>query len=251
MSNSVATQRTASRSQRKGREAKAATAEAAASEDMLGLSQRIDQFILLHSARLDNWRESRGSAEKWQAGAAQRADLDAIVHAMEAVEGYHAYPGPKLFALLRERIAANDASGAARLARRISNALMTRVYRERPSEWDPHAEIEVDEAADIMPPGLGAAERRRPYFEVLFVSAQPASRWPTLADEVRRLRRPEDEFVYEPVFVGSFEDAFCAAAVNPSLTSVVVPEGFPFRSRFTCRSSKACATATRRRSLTT
>ena len=186
----------------------------------------------MHSARLDNWREITGLAEKWQAGAAQRADLDAAVAAMEAVEGYHAYPGPKLFALLRERIAANDAGGAARLARRISNGLMTRAYRERPSEWDPNAEMGVDEVADIMPPGLEGSERRRPYCEVLFVSAQPAARWPALADEVRRLRRPEDEFVYEPVFVGSFEDAFCAAAVNPALTSVVVPEGFPFRSRF-------------------
>src|SRR4051812_29455800 len=109
---------------------------------------------------------------------------------------------------------------------------MTRAYRERPSEWDPNAEMGVDEVADIMPPGLEGSERRRPYCEVLFVSAQPAARWPALADEVRRLRRPEDEFVYEPVFVGSFEDAFCAAAVNPALTSVVVPEGFPFRSRF-------------------
>ena len=109
---------------------------------------------------------------------------------------------------------------------------MTRAYRERPSEWDPHAEMGVDEVADVMPPGLEGSERRRPYCEVLFVSAQPAARWPALADEVRRLRRPEDEFVYEPVFVGSFEDAFCAAVVNPALTSVVVPEGFPFRSRF-------------------
>ena len=201
-------------------------------QDVIGQAQRIDQFLLMHSARLDNWREITGLAEKWQAGAAQRADLDAAVGAMEAVEGYHAYPGPKLFALLRERIAANDAGGAARLARRISNGLMTRAYRERPSEWDPHAEMDVDEVADVMPPGLERSERRRPYCEVLFVSAQPAARWPALADEVRRLRRPEDEFVYEPVFVGSFEDAFCAAVVNPALTSVVVPEGFPFRSRF-------------------
>ena len=86
--------------------------------------------------------------------------------------------------------------------------------------------------ADVLPPGLEDGEARRPYCEVLFVSAQPAARWPALADEIRRLRRPEDAFVYEPVFVGSFEDAFCAAAVNPALTSVVVPEGFPFRSRF-------------------
>ena len=217
----------------KGREkAGRSKSEPSSTSDLLRPTARIDQFLLMHSARLDNWREITGLAEKWQAGAAQRADLDAAVAAMEAVEGYHAYPGPKLFALLRERIAANDSGGAARLARRISNGLMTRAYRERPSEWDPNAEMGVDEVADIMPPGLEGSERRRPYCEVLFVSAQPAARWPTLADEVRRLRRPEDEFVYEPVFVGSFEDAFCAAAVNPALTSVVVPEGFPFRSRF-------------------
>ena len=217
----------------KGREKSGRSkSEPSSTSDLLRPTARIDQFLLMHSARLDNWREITGLAEKWQAGAAQRADLDAAVAAMEAVEGYHAYPGPKLFALLRERIAANDAGGAARLARRISNGLMTRAYRERPSEWDPNAEMGVDEVADIMPPGLEGSERRRPYCEVLFVSAQPAARWPALADEVRRLRRPEDEFVYEPVFVGSFEDAFCAAVVNPALTSVVVPEGFPFRSRF-------------------
>jgi len=49
---------------------------------------------------------------------------------------------------------ANDAGGAARLARRISNGLMTRAFRERPSEWDPHAEMGADEVADVMPPGL-------------------------------------------------------------------------------------------------
>src|SRR5829696_6909571 len=179
----------------KGRE-KSGRSNNGSAQDLLRPTARIDQFLLMHSARLDNWREITGLGEKWQAGAAQRADLDAAVAAMEAVEGYHAYPGPKLFALLRERIAANDAGSAARLARRISNGLMTRAYRERPSEWDPHAEMDVDEVADVMPPGLEGSERRRPYCEVLFVSAQPAARWPALADEVRRLRRPEDEFVY-------------------------------------------------------
>jgi arginine decarboxylase len=40
-----------------------------------------------------------------------------------------------------------------------------------------------------------------------------------------------DSFVYEPVFVGSFEDAFCATVLNPDLAAVVVHEGFAFRSR--------------------
>src|SRR6185369_6595609 len=38
-------------------------------------------------------------------------------------------------------------------------------------------------------------------------------------------------FIYEPIFVGSFEDAVCAAALNPSIISVVLAEGFPYRSR--------------------
>ena len=201
-------------------------------EDMLGGTRRIDQFLLMHSARLDNWREITALAESWQGGATERAELESAVAALEAVESYHAYPGAKLFAALHERIAANDASGSARLARRISNTLLTRAYRERPSEWDLHAEMAADEVADIMPPGLGESKVHRPYCEVLFVSAQPAARWPALVEEVRRLRRPEDAFVYEPVFVGSFEDTICAAAINPAITSAVIPEGFPFRSRY-------------------
>ena len=79
----------------------------------------------------------------------------------------------------------------------------------------------------MLPPTAGERRAQRPYFEVLFVNNQPAARWPALAAELRRLRRPEDAFVYEPVFVGSFEDAFCAAEVNPAIAAVVIAEGFP------------------------
>src|SRR4051794_11868239 len=162
----------------------------------------------MHSARLDNWREMTVLAEGWHAGTVQRKEVEAASAALEAVESFHAYPGPKLMAALRERIAADDAAGSARLARRFSNALLTGRYRERSSEWDLHGEMAADEVADVLPPGLGDRGARRPYFEALFVSAQPARRWPALADELRGLRRPEDDFIYEPVIVGSFEDAF-------------------------------------------
>jgi arginine decarboxylase len=78
---------------------------------------------------------------------------------------------------------------------------------------------------------LGREDGQRPYFEVLIVTGAPASRWNALRAEWRRLRRPLDPFVYEPVFVGSFEDAICAAMLNTELAAVIVHEGFPFRSR--------------------
>ena len=190
-----------------------------------------DQFLLIHSGRADNWREITTLADAWANKQGERAALEAALTALSASEEYHAYPGARLLAALTERIATNDAGGAAKLARRISNGLLTRVYRGRPAEWDVHDEMSSGEVADIMPTSSGETARR-PYFEVLFVNSQPAARWPALAGEIRRLRRPEDTFIYEPIFVGSFEDALCAAIVNPDIISVVLAEGFPYRSRY-------------------
>ena len=63
------------------------------------------------------------------------------------------------------------------------------------------------------------------------VTGVPAERWPALCAEWRGLRRPLDAFIYEPVFVGSVEDAFCATMLNPDLAAVIINEGFVFRSR--------------------
>jgi arginine decarboxylase len=185
----------------------------------------------MHSARADQWREMTTLAADWAKGGGTRAAVEGALSAMAALEEFHAYPGARLLGTLKERIAANDAAGTAALTRRFSNALLTRSYRERAGEWDVHDEMAADEVADIMPPALGERSNHRPYFEVLYVSVQPAARWPALAAELRRLRRPEDSFIYEAIFVGSFEDAFCAAAVNPDIAAVVLAEGFPYRSR--------------------
>ena len=193
--------------------------------------QRIDQFFVMHSGRSDRWRDLAHTAREWSEGSKKRADVERARAAISVIEAFHAYPGARLLGALDECIAGEDAAGAAALARRISNTLLTRGYRNRPGEWDPNDEMSEDEVANVMPPIHGERGANRPYFEVLFVNSQPASRWPALAAEIRRLRRPEDAFVYEAVIVGSFEDAFCAAAANPEIAAVVLVEGFPYRSR--------------------
>src|SRR5690242_21940113 len=65
----------------------------------------------------------------------------------------------------------------------------------------------------------------------MVVTGLPATSWPNMAAEWRKLRRPADGFVYETVFVGSFEDAFCGAMLNPDLAAVIVNEGFARASR--------------------
>ena len=84
---------------------------------------------------------------------------------------------------------------------------------------------------ELVPSTLARAEARRPYFETLIVTGVPASSWQGIAAEWRKLRRPLDAFVYEPVIVGSLEDAFCAAMLNSNIAAVVINEGFALRSR--------------------
>ena len=60
----------------------------------------------------------------------------------------------------------------------------------------------------------------------------PARRtaWQELAQDFRKLRRPQDKFVYEIVFVSSFEDAVLATILNGSIEAVIVYEGISFSS---------------------
>ncbi|MCA3280896.1 MAG: decarboxylase [Roseomonas sp.] len=198
---------------------------------MDGKTQQIDQFITIHGGRADFWRGLTHQADAWSRGKATRQAVEDAFSQLAITEGFFAFPGAGLMSSLREKIAADDASGAAGLARRISGAILTGSYRHRAGEWDAREDPATADIAEVLPPAIGHHETHRPYFEVLFVTSQPAARWPALAAEVRRLRRPEDSFVYEAVLVGSFEDAVCAAAVNPSLAAVVLVEGFPYHSR--------------------
>ncbi len=196
----------------------------------IGEPSRIDQFFAGLSARADRWRNLVELAEAWLSGSGSRANVEAALAEMAVTEEYHAYPGHQLMTALRERAAENDARATALLARRITRALITRSFRQNPSDWEAHEDDE-GVAADVLPPALGRANAHRPYFEVAIVTGSPAVRWPALGAEWRQLRRPLDGFVYEPVFVGNFEDAFCATMLNPDLAAVVIHEGFPFQSR--------------------
>ena len=191
---------------------------------------RIDQLFAGPGARADQWRNLVELAEAWSNGSADQAKFEAALAEMTATEEFHAYPGLQLMTALREHAAENDAQATASLARRITRALLNRSFRQNPGDWEADEDGEGG-TADVLPPALGRSDTRRPYFEILIVTGAPATRWPALGVEWRRLRRPLDAFIYEPVFVGSFEDAFCATLLNPDLAAVVIHEGFPFRSR--------------------
>jgi arginine decarboxylase len=191
---------------------------------------RIDTLFSMPGARADRWRALHAAAQAWSRGRTDRAPVDTAFEALGAYEEFFAYPGARLIAALRERIETGASEGAAGLSRRISEAIVTRSYKHDSGAWEA-----VEQLAETLPElntatmGHGAAHR--PYFEMLVVSPAAVERGMHQAAELRRLRRPEDAFVYEAVPVGSLEDAICATLLNPGIAAVTIYEGFEFSSR--------------------
>jgi arginine decarboxylase len=189
---------------------------------------RIDQFFNGPSGRADNWRDLVEAAKAWAAGRDNRAHYDALLNDLAVTEEFHGYPGQHLMAALKE--ASGDAAASHALGSRITNALMTRSFRQHAGDGGA-GENGDGSMPELVPSTIARAEARRPYFETLIVTGVPATSWQGLANEWRKLRRSLDAFVYEPVIVGSLEDAFCAAMLNPNIAAVVINEGFALRSR--------------------
>src|SRR5947209_5189408 len=209
--------------------ATAKTGRTTMSKDVNPAAKRIDQFISGPGGRADDWRDLVEAAKAWTRGG-DRAKYDAGLSDLSVTEEFHGYPGLQLMAALREAASAGDASASFGLAMRITQALATRSFRQHASDWSVKDDGNGD-TTDLMLPTIGQHAARRPYFETLIVTGLSSNNWPALTAEWRKLRRPVDAFVYEPVIVGSLEDAFCATMLNPNIAAVVINEGFTLRSR--------------------
>jgi arginine decarboxylase len=198
---------------------------------------RVDQFLMAAEVRSDRWRALLQAARTWEKSASQlspnkdenHAALIQAFRELRQLEDFFAYPGQSLLKSLEERIASNDAAGTARVVQSISTALVTYSYRSSVADWESAEQTPVSLGERV--PGIGEEPAaHRPYFEVLVVSPARPTAWQELAQDLRRLRRPQDKFVYESVFVGSFEDAVLATILNGSFEAVIIYEGIPLAS---------------------
>src|ERR1700710_423513 len=189
------------------------------------VATHLDHFFSSSAARLDRWRELNAKAQAWAADAQSgnsrggRPAVETALAEVRALEDFFAFPGHRLMKALTERISGDDALGVARLVRRMSGALLTGSYRNDASEWE-SSDDGAGSVPDRVPLAPGSGETRRPYFETLFVSAAPAANYPQIAQEIPRGRRVEAPMTYEPVLVGSLEDAIMGTILNGKVEAV-------------------------------
>jgi arginine decarboxylase len=195
----------------------------------------LKDFFSATEARDDRWQQLHTVARALSTQG-NRPELSQrvtqLMSEIQPLESYWAYPGHALLAEARELGSNGDAIAFARLTERISRALLRGSYRHDRSVWETAEETERDEEP-AGPAYVSDTGERRHYFEVLIVrDGLTLEQVQRNTEQLRKLRRPEDPFVYEPVFVPSFEDAIIGTLFNFNVQSVVIYEGFQYRSQF-------------------
>jgi arginine decarboxylase len=141
------------------------------------------------------------------------------------IERFWAFPGAQAYQKVRRLFTAGKYDRCAAVVARLNRALATDSYGGG-QVWDSNAE---DDAYDRQAhPEQVQADR--PHFEVLVVEDMSEEHEHSLREELRRWRRPDDQFVYEIVVVPSFDDAVMAARVNFRLQACMVRRRFAHRS---------------------
>ncbi|WP_404993318.1 decarboxylase [Cupriavidus pauculus] len=200
----------------------------------------LHQFLSASEGRIDRWRTLHRLARALAAlpssgaedAAAYAAQCGALIEEIRPLEQFNGYPGATLLNHVETRLAQREWQALSRMVGRISAALLANSYRDGHDAWVMEEEGD-GRLPEFLPPSIGKGQSRQPYFEVLIVAAGEASTWDDLRTSFRRLRREDDQFLYEPVVVGNFEDALLATIFNYNLQSVVIVDGFAFSSPHT------------------
>ncbi len=186
---------------------------------------RSDRWSSLHQnlATLARAPDARGSV-------GLRKKVTELFEALTIIEPYWAFPGMSAFDHLRRQFEHGNLADAAFGVQRVKRALTSGAYRRRhiPLERDSTDSDDHDDEAMLSPEARALS---KPYFEVLIVDDvnEHQERW--LKSNVTRMRRPEDQFIYEAVVVPSIEDALIAILFNHNIQAIVVRPGLRLKSK--------------------
>jgi len=188
----------------------------------------------LWQLRNDSWSSLEESTTQLALASAQQRPAEqlaetvtGLLDVLSPIERYWAFPGAMTVPELRRLFATGNYSRLAALVSRANRSLVTESYRSG-QPWSPRVE---DDAYDHEAATAKPAQADRPYFEVLIIEDMTADQENSLREELRRWRRPDDQFVYEIVVVPSFDDALMAVRLNFNLQACVVRRRFAHRAR--------------------
>ncbi|WP_239645427.1 ornithine decarboxylase [Mycobacterium sp. UM_CSW] len=202
------------------------------------MTEHLRAYNSLWQVRSDSWCRLEEAADRLTRPTTEGAlktkcinTCQELLTRLSTLEPYWAYPGSPHFARVQRLFAAGSYDKFAQALVQINRALTTESYRTGDVENAGSDDLDMfpsdpRQLVEHQP----ATQRDRPYFEVLVVEKMTEDQERALRNEVRKWRRPDDEFVYELVVVSSGDEALIAARLNVNLQAVVIRRRFSHQS---------------------
>ena len=201
------------------------------------MTEHLRAYNSLWQVRSDSWCRLEEAADRLTrpdtAGKLKEkcvASCQELLARLSTLEPYWAYPGSPQFARVQRLFTGGSYDKFSQAVARINRALTQESYRTGDVENAGADELDMFPSDPRQLEGQTEAERERPYFEVLVVEKMTDAQERALRNEVRKWRRPDDEFVYELVVVASGDEALIAARLNVNLQAVVIRRRFSHQS---------------------
>ncbi|MBB3065228.1 aminotransferase class I/II-fold pyridoxal phosphate-dependent enzyme [Limibacillus halophilus] len=201
-----------------------------------GSGPALNEYYNASQLRADSWSRLKADSARLAAAAAS-ADTSSLqrrvaetMAMLEPIEIYWAFPGRHNFKHLQRLFELGEYVGMSRSIARIVRSLMSNAYRHKAIPLGLNGETEEQEDADSVIESAEEVAHQRPYFEILVVDNMTLGQEQALRHSLRKMRRSEDQFIYEAVIVPSFEDAVIAVLQNHNIQAVVARYGFSYRS---------------------
>ncbi|MCG6966041.1 MAG: aminotransferase class I/II-fold pyridoxal phosphate-dependent enzyme [Chromatiaceae bacterium] len=191
--------------------------------------------------RSDTWTRLHRITTRMSERQAAGGDTESLVeeareamHLLETIEDYTAFPSKEDFRLLWRLLEEKDYSLLNRAVNRISRALSSDVYRNRPinmSRGQIDGEDKEKEQEGLELHLDTTMTQTKPYFELLIVDDLTPKEEAVIRSSFRGVQRSEDPFIYDVIVVPSFQDAVAAVLINPNIQACIIRSGFRFQSK--------------------
>ncbi|HXV59801.1 MAG TPA: aminotransferase class I/II-fold pyridoxal phosphate-dependent enzyme [Vicinamibacteria bacterium] len=193
--------------------------------------------------RTDTWNELKQLTSRRERSERRGKDtrplqeeITRTLKVLSEIEAYFSFPGTRAVNQLASLLKRGLFVAQARQTERVVRLLVGDSYRRRDVSEIFHEDFDTMDASGAEIVEHIGASGSRPYCEVLVVDEVVGGGTPDHQDVRKRMlgmRRDQDEFVYDVVVVGSFEDAVIATLFNHNIQSVVIRYSFPFESATT------------------
>ena len=177
-------------------------------------------YYTIAQLRFERWSELKEITSKLKRSKNQDPEeltnrANEILADLMVMERYWAFPGWHHVSDLKTLLRKGDISSMHEKTARFSRHLVSESYRFNPGHQKDLELFEVENEAS-------EPNNNQHYFETLFVDDINVEEENELQEKLGKLREPKDQFVYNPVFARSFEDAIIAMLFNYNIQVVVI-----------------------------